>query len=36
MTANHDELIQIDLDAAERKLMVLALNEYAGSAQVCR
>ena len=34
MNADDDELIEIDLDAVERKLMVLVLNEYAGSAQV--
>jgi len=31
---NNDELIALDLGEAERKLMVLVLNEYSGSAQV--
>lgn len=32
-TDNDDELVAIDLDEGERKLLVLALNEYGGSAQ---
>jgi hypothetical protein len=34
LTADDQELVDIDLDDAERKLMVLVLNEYAGSAQI--
>jgi hypothetical protein len=33
-TDRDDEKVELDLDEAERKLMVLVLNEYAGSAQV--
>ena len=33
MTADNDDLIAIDLDNVERELMVLVLNEYAGTAQ---
>ncbi|SOJ56903.1 hypothetical protein MSIMFB_04380 [Mycobacterium simulans] len=33
MTNDNNGLVAIDLDNVERELMVLALNEYAGSAQ---
>ena len=33
-TGRDDERVEVNLDEAERKLMVLVLNEYAGSAQV--
>ena len=33
MTADNDELVDIDLTNTERELMVQVLNEYAGTAQ---